>query len=322
MGTLENAVKLFTKGLVTCNNPLKKYHQNPENAIISQDKQRALNIGAILTETNNEFYDSLQAAKHGAAGYQKALLSKWWGISSPESAPAILEWLKNKGHRRIFGIILENQATTIDREPSFKDFRLACEQADLPVIDENTREKYVREVGLVENHLDILHSIHTRMPDDEIDRLIKEQKIMFYDVETFEFCIKIYRAVSKKYNKYAKYAANLRQSLQKLQKYGFADTDAGFYRINPAAWDMGRLVNVARWCFGSGYITENQAWEYIFYAEKESSNCYTNWASFGNAYVICRALWGGESDLLENTVLAADGLLKDENSPWKLTPLL
>ena len=315
-------VKIFTKRLATGNNPLKKYHRNPGSVTLSQDEKRALNIGAVLTETNHEFYNSLQALKHSAVTYQKVILSEWWGISSPEKAEEVLEWLKNKGHRRIFGVILANASAALEREPSFDDFLEACEQAGLPVIDERIQKKYQREAGLVEKHLDTLYAIHSKMSDEEIDRLIEKHKEMFHDGKTFLLCIKIYRTVFEKYSDYVRFTCNLRKSLGKLRNHGFADADVGFYRINPAAWDMGRLVNVARWCYGCGYIAENKAWEYIFHAEKESANCYTNWAAFGNAYVIGRALCGGENGLLDTSMNIVEGLLNDENSPWRLTPLM
>ncbi|MCL2767013.1 MAG: DUF1266 domain-containing protein, partial [Peptococcaceae bacterium] len=278
-------LKQFAKRMVTGNNPLKKYHLNQESATLSRAEQQALNVGVILAEMNNEYINSLKVAKHNAVEYQKGLLSKWWGIGSPEEAEKILEWLKNKGHRKIFSVILKNSSAALEREPSFKDFRLACEEAGLSLIEKKTQEKYERAVGLVGKYLDVLYSIHTKMPDKEIDNLIEENNMIFYDIETFKICIKIYRTVSVKYNEYIKYIRNLRQSLGKLRYRGFADEEAGFRRINPAAWDMGRLVNVARWCYGCGYITESKAWEYIFFAEKESTDCYTNWASFGNAYM-------------------------------------
>jgi len=64
-----------------------------------------------------------------------------------------------------------------------------------------------------------------------------------------------------------------------------------------------------------------KAWEYIFLAKKESARYYTTWAAFGNAYVVGRAMWGGDDDSFDNMMDTVENLLRDEESPWKRMPL-
>lgn len=47
-----------------------------------------------------------------------------------------------------------------------------------------------------------------------------------------------------------------------MKKLSFAKSD--FDQVNTmAAWDLDRAVNIARWSYILGYITEEQAWGYI-----------------------------------------------------------
>ena len=91
--------------------------------------------------------------------------------------------------------------------------------------------------------------------------------------------------------------------------------------IDPTSWDMGRLVNVVRWCFSYGYISEEEAWGYIEHAAEVCGNIYEDWADFANGYVIGRAMWGGLDESLEDTMDNVIDLLADDESPWVLYPL-
>ena len=306
--------KLIVKRQMTGNNPLKKYHRNPKGSNLSRTQQRAINFGAILTEMNHEFCDSLQSVNHGVTKYLNQSLREWWGINSTDDAKETLERLKNKGHRQVFNVILTNAEETLSREPSFEDFLAAYKRAGLPIIDEEISNEYERESSLAEKHINILHAMRAGVSPEDADK--GNYRALFEDDGTFGLCMKIYETVLNKYNAYVKYANNLRQTLDKLRSRKFAGDNKELSRINVGAWDMGRMVNVARWCYSCGYITENTAWEYIFFAEKECLH-YTDWAAFGNAYVVGRALWGGDDESLDVTMSIVDGLLKDEESPWK-----
>jgi hypothetical protein len=86
-----------------------------------------------------------------------------------------------------------------------------------------------------------------------------------------------------------------------------------------AAWDWGRLVNVARWSYTAGYITEAEAWYYIKYANHQARTRFDSWEDFSQNYILGRAFWSHTDNQAENQA-AITWLLTNPNSPWKNTP--
>ena len=82
------------------------------------------------------------------------------------------------------------------------------------------------------------------------------------------------------------------------------------------AWDMGRLVYLARMSYHLKFINENETWFYINAAHQRSKEAYNSWKEFGKAYVIGRAMWGGNNMGLDGIKHIVDDLQKDEDSPW------
>lgn len=115
------------------------------------------------------------------------------------------------------------------------------------------------------------------------------------------------------------YISNLQESLDALIVYDFIKLKrpADLYQHSIAAWDMGRLVLVTRCCFDTGYISDEEAWHYIFNAHNLSQNVYISWKDFASGYVIGRAMWSGNTMSLTGIIAITQGLLEDEKSPWK-----
>ena len=115
------------------------------------------------------------------------------------------------------------------------------------------------------------------------------------------------------------YISNLQESLGDLIGYDFIKLKqpADLYQQSIAAWDMGRLVLVTRCCFDAGYISDEEAWHYIFNARHLSQESYISWEDFASGYVIGRAMWSGNTMSLSGIIAITQGLLKDEESPWK-----
>lgn len=65
------------------------------------------------------------------------------------------------------------------------------------------------------------------------------------------------------------------------------------------AWDYDRLVTVARWCYGVGYITEDEAWSYINFATEQGEKDYTSWRTYLAGVIIGRTIWN-ESSTMES----------------------
>lgn len=285
IGTLA-LVSILSKWQEKKINPMKKFPRNPKGGTLSYAEQRAINVGAILAEVNSDFCDSLQTSKASAKKTIENILARDWSISSPEDAVETLESLKNDGHRQIFDIVLKNAPEVLASAHSFESFRQVYDQAGLYMLDKRILEEYAREVALLEKHIEVLINASSQEEAEQ-------SKALFGDDETFVKCIQIYQVLSKQFTAYVSYINNLKQTLPELQKREFVGDYSELAHLNTVAWDMGRMVNVARYSYDCGYISESQAWEYIFFAEKKSALSYPDWAAFGKAYVIGRAMWGG-----------------------------
>lgn len=57
------------------------------------------------------------------------------------------------------------------------------------------------------------------------------------------------------------------------------------------AWDYDRLMNVARWSYTLGYITEEEAWKYMLPAGIELQNTYSSWDQLGSQHILGRIWW-------------------------------
>jgi len=91
------------------------------------------------------------------------------------------------------------------------------------------------------------------------------------------------------------------------------------YQANILAWDVGRCVTVARMCFDAGYLTEDQAWEAIHAAAELAKPAYSSWKEFGRSFILGRAMWGGDTMMLDGLIEIYQALLENDNSPWKQT---
>lgn len=57
------------------------------------------------------------------------------------------------------------------------------------------------------------------------------------------------------------------------------------------AWDYGRMINLSRWCYTAGYISEKEAWQYILPAGIKLQSYYGSWREYGDQYLLGRAYW-------------------------------
>jgi hypothetical protein len=92
----------------------------------------------------------------------------------------------------------------------------------------------------------------------------------------------------------------------------------GDFAIHADAWDFGRIVFISRVAYSLGYITENEAWSYIYKVTDMAQKLYNNWEDYATSYLLGRAMWcgddsGGWEDVM---AFAADGLY-NKHSPWK-----
>lgn len=105
-----------------------------------------------------------------------------------------------------------------------------------------------------------------------------------------------------------------------LVKEGIVRDEAEFSRIGGVAFEATRLVAIARMCAESKYISEQEMWEYVDFANEQAHKSLTSWEDYGKSYVIGDCLWGADSYDLGQSSKIIRKLINDPKSPWKLFP--
>ena len=103
-----------------------------------------------------------------------------------------------------------------------------------------------------------------------------------------------------------------------LVKEGIVRDEAEFSRIGGVAFEATRLVAIARMCAESKYISEQEMWEYVDFADEQAHKSLTSWEDYGKSYVIGDCLWGADSYDLGQSSKIIRKLINDPKSPWKL----
>lgn len=308
-------IRWMQKGI----NPNNAFPRNPKGGGLTNDQQRGLNVGAILSGSNSDFCDSLQTSKAVAKNVIKEILVRDWEIRSTEDALGRLEDLKQSGHRQMGNIILKNVSQLLaSKELPAANPRSIYEQTGLSLLDRGILSEYPDEVALAEKHIDLIDELLKASSFEDVE----EYQSLFGDERTFSLCIQIFYQFYEQCQVYVNRIANLKDTLPNLQKEEILKAGLSELEyIDITAWDMGRMVNVARYSYDLGYISESQAWEYIFFAAQESSSHYADWAAFSRAYIIGRALWGGQNLNFYDAIRTVNKLKNDKKSPWMLVSL-
>ncbi|MDO4729405.1 MAG: DUF1266 domain-containing protein [Bacteroidota bacterium] len=109
---------------------------------------------------------------------------------------------------------------------------------------------------------------------------------------------------------------HLQETWQELLQNNIISTKEELLRYGNIGWDCGRLVFLSRLCFDVGYISENEAWDYINRAYELATQNFDTWEEFSKSYVIGRGMWGGKGCYNETIMNIAQELLKNPKSPW------
>ena len=99
-----------------------------------------------------------------------------------------------------------------------------------------------------------------------------------------------------------------------IDSYGYTEEQINNIKTI-SAWDYDRIVNVARFSYYAGYITEPEMWDYINKAVTAAKADYNNWNDYFAGVIIGRAISYGQG--FADSSDAAETLLKDDNSPYK-----
>jgi hypothetical protein len=90
-----------------------------------------------------------------------------------------------------------------------------------------------------------------------------------------------------------------------------------FKNGNLLAWDLGRLINVARFGFSSGYLSANEAWETILAAARALASEYASWEELSDNYLLGFSYWQDGAEPDQFLQKAATWLKADPGSPWR-----
>ena len=292
----------------------KRYVKDRKGSPLSVAQQRAMNFGAILTVSNAEVYDSLRLP---AGKKDKKMLEDWWGIFNSEDALETLDLLRGGCHRHEYNVVLSNAAQLMEKTPTFREFVAAYDAADMSIFNKELSKDFPIKTQLARENIELLYAAL----DDGASQS-REDYDVFGSGDSYDICMSLFQSAVDAGALYRGNAESMVSGVPELFDGGFlgdtkADVAEKLAGTNVLAWDMGRMVNVARWCFALGYISEEKVWEYIFHAEKECLKIYKSWADFAAAYTIGRVIWAG-SGQSAHVFHTVEMLLNDDESPWRL----
>ncbi|HEY0319833.1 MAG TPA: DUF1266 domain-containing protein [Pyrinomonadaceae bacterium] len=84
------------------------------------------------------------------------------------------------------------------------------------------------------------------------------------------------------------------------------------------AWDYCRYINLCRWAYIAGYITEDEAWAKIMPAARSIQQSFNSWQEMGEDYLIGREFWSYTETQKsgEKYRNIYQKLISDQSSPW------
>lgn len=93
------------------------------------------------------------------------------------------------------------------------------------------------------------------------------------------------------------------------------------FKRGALAWDLGRLVYIARASYTCGYITAEQAWQSIDSIMPQLSMAFTSWNAFGQSYMLGRSIWSHDDGAISGLFDIYFQAISDPKSPWLKYPL-
>ena len=93
--------------------------------------------------------------------------------------------------------------------------------------------------------------------------------------------------------------------------------EAEIRRAALRAWDLGRIVSVARWCHGAGFLSADEAWGWILSIGPVLQEYYDSWEAYGNAWSLGYRYWDEYNRIEANFLRDLQWLMTNPRSPWK-----
>lgn len=111
------------------------------------------------------------------------------------------------------------------------------------------------------------------------------------------------------------YCENLKECADALIKAG--DITAEDMHRGISAWDYGRVVNLCRFSFDMGFITEDEAWAEIDNIATKARQEFSNWRDYGWSFFLGRCMWRGMADMGYSGMRdIVKDLSANADSPW------
>jgi len=87
-------------------------------------------------------------------------------------------------------------------------------------------------------------------------------------------------------------------------------------------WDHARFVSLCRWGYLVGYLSEDEAWQWIMPKARELQKTFDSWADLGENYLIGREFWSRDETAMHGWRYRAayQRLLSNPESPWARFP--
>lgn len=107
------------------------------------------------------------------------------------------------------------------------------------------------------------------------------------------------------------------QSRERSSQHNFvADHLDELSDVGVAAFDLCRLVNVARWSVTAGYLAEPEAWDWILRASRSLQDCFASWEEVGRNFILGFEFWmlGQPDPEIADLTPQLDWLLRE--GPW------
>lgn len=82
-------------------------------------------------------------------------------------------------------------------------------------------------------------------------------------------------------------------------------------------WDLVRVVNLGRWAYLCGYVSEEEMWHIMQMGAEVARRDFSSWAEFGLSYTLGRGVWHGDTDDCDTAYEIMSLLLGQDDSPWR-----
>lgn len=201
---------------------------------------------------------------------KKVSLKEWWDIYDGTSAIYTIHWLLRDGHARRYDEFAAcstfEEAMEVDRKISIFWLKEKQRSDDNPISDDATLDEVIAlevKYYMQEHYRKIQNTNRTSLDKVKPDWISFDESIIWKEMERYL----IKEVFMKEHRKYVEDTLNFVRLLGAERA------------VCLDAWDIGRCANVIRWCYSSGYISEQTAWDFL---DKNSRRAIKQYQSFGN----------------------------------------